>query len=368
MKSRRLTLSEVSALSGVPTSGLEAYQQYQPIEITEHYSSLIDWSDIGDPLRQVVMPSMHEHLPGGSDDPSNESRYTKSDGLEHKYSPTALLLASRHCHAYCRGCFRKRLFIDTGEVGFSQILAEDYLRHHPEIRDVILSGGDPLRLSTRALARILAMLGSLSSIETVRIHTKSLAFAPTRVTDDDQLLRILRSYASRWNIVVASHFSHAREIESAARLAISALRSIGVNMVTQLPLQRGVNDSVEALADLYRVTSQLGCAPYYLFQSRPVIHGRHFAVPIAEGIQIHRGAHLICTGLERRARYVMSHETGKLEILGQARGLIVLRRLSLEAGAATDEDLLFYKSNKLATWLDELEPMPGESLGDAGCA
>lgn len=334
----------------------------------EYYLNLINWDDPTDPLRRLIVPSLEELDHWGSPDPSHEARYTVAPGLEHKYGPTALLLASRVCAAYCRFCFRKRIFVnENAEVPFDLTAAVDYIRAHPEITNVLLSGGDPLLLSTPTLESILAALRGIDHVRIIRVGTKVPAFNPFRLLDDPKFVEILRRYNTpEKRIYAVVHFDHPRELTEPAVRAMHTLIQSGLRAVNQTPVIRGVNDNPDVLAALFKQLSFIGVPPYYVFQCRPTSGNRTYAVPIEEAYHIFELARTQCSGLAMRARFVMSHASGKIEIVGLTSKFVYMKYHS----AANPRDtgrFLVYQRNADAYWLDDYgEPADDFILGRPG--
>ena len=315
---------------------------------------LIDWDDPEDPIRRLIIPCASELEMWGDLDPSNEHEYTKMPGLEHKYEYTALMLLNDVCGSYCRFCFRKRLFMDITDETVRDISAGlKYIRDNKEINNVLLTGGDPLVMSTRKLSGILHQLREIDHVRIIRIGSKMPAFNPYRILDDPSLLEMFENYSrDDRKIYLMAHFNHPRELTEAAVRALSLLQKSGVVTVNQTPLLRGINDDPEVLAELFNKLSYCGVPPYYLFQCRPTAGNKMFAVPIEEGLEIFEQARMKCSGLAKRARFVMSHATGKLEILGMTEEN-VLFRYHRSADPEEKAKLLMYKRDPEAYWLDD---------------
>ncbi len=319
-----------------------------------YYLSLINWEDPHDPIRRLIVPDIHELDEWGRIDPSNEQNYTIIPGLQHKYNSTALLLVSKVCGGICRYCFRKRIFLrKQADILRDFPAALDYIKSHKEITNILLTGGDPLMLSTSKLERFIRELFEIDHVKIIRIGTKMLSFNPFRVLNDDSLPAMIKKYVGRERkIYVVTHFSHSRELSDQATEAISMLLEAGAVLVNQTPLIKGVNDNPEALAELFRRLSFLGVPPYYVFQCRPAIGNKPYAVPIEEGYEIFEKAKAMVSGLAKRARYVMSHSTGKLEIVGRTENMTFFKYHR----AAKDTDsgrFLVMPSNPDAYWLDD---------------
>ncbi|HUU99081.1 MAG TPA: KamA family radical SAM protein [Phycisphaerae bacterium] len=322
----------------------------------DYYLKLIDWNDPQDPIRQLIIPRPDELNDWGRLDPSNEAAVTVAHGVQHKYPDTVLLLCNEVCGAYCRYCFRKRLFMtDNDEVTNDVSAGLDYVARHPEVTNVLLTGGDPLLMSTRRLRDIIGLLRRIHHVRIIRIGSKMPAFDPYRILGDPELQELLSRYStSRRRIYLMAHFDHPRELTDIACEGIDAFIRCGVICVNQCPLVKGVNDDPDVLADLYRKLSHIGCQPYYLFQGRPTAGNEPYEVPIVRGWQILREASRRGSGLAQRVRYVMSHAKGKLEILAVDDHYIYLR-FHRAKDPALRGALLTCKRDDEAVWLDDLE-------------
>lgn len=356
----------IKKLEAIPQLSEAARVALQPVadayafRVSDYYLKLIDWNDPRDPIRQLVIPREDEMGDWGKLDASNEAANTVMRGVQHKYPDTALLLCNEVCGAYCRYCFRKRLFMNENDEA-SKDLTEgfDYIRKHPEITNVLLTGGDPLLLSTRRLAEIIGKLREIEHVKIIRIGTKMTAFNPFRVLDDPALLEMIEKYSTpKKRLYIMNHFDHPRELTEEAVASIDKLIRAGAIMTNQCPIIAGINDDPAVLSELFRQLSWIGCPPYYVFQGRPTAGNDPYKVSIVRGWEIFREALRHGAGLARRARFVMSHETGKIEILAVDDTQIYLRY-----HRAKDADLrgrfLIYQRNDEAYWLDDLEPALG---------
>ena len=298
-------------------------------------------------------------------------------GMQHKYRETVLFFPSQGqtCHAYCTFCFRWPQFVGLAGQKFSMSEAEllrDYVEAHPEVSDVIFTGGDPLVMKTRILQEYLEPLlepGAAPNLRTIRIGSKAPAYWPQRfIADDDasQLLQLFqRVTASGRQLALMVHYNHPVELETAmAREAIARLRRAGVQIRTQTPLLRHINDDPDTLAQMWRAQAQLGCIPYYLFVERDTGARRYFELPLVECWRIFREAYSRVSGVARTVHGPsMSATPGKVQVMGVARvhgqKVFVLRFLQ-----ARNPDWVarpfFAKYNATACWLDELEPAFGE--------
>jgi KamA family protein len=293
---------------------IEAY----PMRISAHYMSLIDWSDPFDPIKRMAVPSPEELNLEGCYDTSGEQENTKMPGIQHKYSETALILATNQCAMYCRHCFRKRLVgLPTKEILKRFEDAAGYVNSHTEINNVLVSGGDPLTLPNRIIERILKVLARIRHLNLIRIGSRVPVTLPARL-NDKELIEIFRKYSKPdKRIYVITQFNHPREVNPQSIEAVKNLIEAGISVNNQSVLLKQVNDDPETLATLFNRLTSIGVNPYYVFQCRPLQRVKHhFQVPICEGVRIVEEAKAKCNGLSKRFKYVMSHNTGKIEILG----------------------------------------------------
>jgi len=359
--------SQIPELRGVGATALDEIADRFTFRANDYYLGLVDWEDQNDPIRRLVIPQRGELNEWGSLDTSDEAANTVAPGLQHKYADTALFLAASACAAYCRYCFRKRLFIrhNKEEVAQDPRPALSYVREHVEITDVLLTGGDPLVLDTRVFARILRGFARIEHVRTVRIGSKMPAFHPGRILDDAALVDLLAVVAGREaSLYLMAHFDHPRELTDRAREAIRVVQGAGVHVVNQCPVVRGVNDDAGVLRDLFEMTTVLGMPQYYLFQGRPTTGNEIFEVPLTRTWQLFEAALRSCSGLSRRARLVMSHATGKIEVCGLDRDHIYLRYH--RARNPNDEGrIIVARRDDQAAWFDDLE-LIGEDKAQEG--
>lgn len=351
-------LSQIPELKETERIELEAVTQKFVFRTNSYYQGLIDWDDPHDPLRRIVMPDRNELAEWGELDASNEGKYTVVPGLEHKYGDTALLLVNDVCGAYCRFCFRKRLFMnDNDEVVRDVTAGVQYIRAHPEITNVLLTGGDPLLMSTPRLEAIIQPLRAIEHVQIIRIGTKIPVFNPYRSLNDPTLGAMFTRYSTAAKkIYIMAHFNHPRELTPVAIAGLAQLRDAGAMIVNQTPLIRGVNDNPATLAELFDCLSFIGVPPYYVFQCRPTLGNQSYAVPLEAAFEIFLAAQTrASSGLAKRARFAMSHETGKLEVLALHADHIYLR-YHRAAAAENQGRLLVFKRNPDAYWFDDYLP------------
>ena len=256
-----------------------------PISITPYYLGLADPDDERCPIRRQVVPRAEESrtVPGDLSDPLGEEAHEVAPELIQRYPDRALLLVSDRCAVYCRFCTRSRMVGAGGGARQLERLrpALDYLSSHPEVRDVIVSGGDPLVMATERLAGIVRELRSIPHVETIRLATRVPVVLPMRITDE--LLAALRPHHPLW---VMTHFNHPRELTELSRAALRRLADAGFPVMNHTVLLRGVNDDADTLTALFRGLVRERARPYYLLQTDPVRGSGHLRTPLATGIRL----------------------------------------------------------------------------------
>ena len=311
-------LKDFIDLSSNEEKKLKQITQKHPMRVTPYYMSLIDWNDPYDPIRKMAIPSMGEFNLQGSYDTSGESGNTKLSGLQYKYQETALILATNKCAMYCRHCFRKRLVgLQTTEIIERFEDAAAYIKQHEHINNVLVTGGDPLVLENKVIEQILSILSDIPQLKFIRFGSRAPVTFPSRF-EDDELLRIFSRYSRPdRRIYVVTQFNHPKEITKQSIKAVDNLIKSCIIVNNQTVLLKGVNDNPITLANLQNRLVSIGVNPYYVFQCRPVKRVKqHFQVPLCRGIEIIEKAKEHCNGHSKRFRYIMSHRTGKIEILG----------------------------------------------------
>jgi lysine 2,3-aminomutase len=256
-----------------------------PIQVTPYYLSLCDKHDPRCPIRRQCIPVSDEGRarPGELADPLGEVAHEVAPNLVRRYPDRALLLATDRCGVYCRFCTRSRMVGDGGGAVSLERLAPAfaYLEANPEVRDVIISGGDPLTLSTERLIRLVARVRAIASVETIRLATRVPVTLPSRVTLE--LVRALRPHHPLW---VMTHYNHPKELTPAAARACRILVDHGFPVMNQTVLLRGINDDAETLETLFRGLTRWRVRPYYLLQMDPVKGAGHLRTPLAKGIEL----------------------------------------------------------------------------------
>ena len=293
-------------------------------------------------------------------------------GMQHKYRETLLVFPSQGqtCHSYCGYCFRWAQFVGDSDLKFScrdPRQMTEHLRRHPEISDVLLTGGDPLVMSTVVLRRWVEPLlaRDLDHVSTIRLGTKALAYWPHRITDDadgpDLLALVRQCVDAGRTVAVMMHVSHPRELENErTRRAVALLRSAGATLRAQAPVVRHVNDSAPVWARMWVSMVRLGIAPYYMFVERDTGASAYFEVPLARALAIYADAQRQVSGLARTARGpVMSATPGKIVVDGEAT-VAGQRVFAMRLLQARDPDLVgrvfFAHHSDTAVWIDDLRP------------
>ncbi|MFB4158377.1 KamA family radical SAM protein [Geomicrobium sp. JSM 1781026] len=322
--------------------------------VNDYYLGLIDWQDPNDPIKNLVIPNEQELSEYGRWDASDEDTNYVVPGCQHKYETTALLICSEVCGAYCRYCFRKRLFRNDVKEAMNDVdPGLEYIRNHPEINNVLLTGGDPMILATKKLRYIIEELRAIPHVKIIRIGSKLPVFNPMRIYEDEELLALFREYSTPENrIYVMAHVNHPREITEEARKGFQALHDAGVIVVNQTPVLKGINDNPDDLAELLDKLSWAGVTPYYFFINRPVAGNNDFVLTLKEAYEAVEEAKARTSGLGKRIRLSMSHTSGKIEILAIEDGKAYLKYHQSRDGNYGKFMVLDCPDN--AAWFDDL--------------
>jgi lysine 2,3-aminomutase len=295
MLTRAEDLARVIELSADERQGLAASRDLFRVGLTPYYASLMDPADPSCPIRMQAIPSPREAAirPEELRDPLGEDHHNPVASVVHKYPDRALLLVVDRCAIYCRHCNRRRLVGGDDPPTRGEIEEGiDYIARTPRIRDVLLSGGDPLLLATGKLDHILGRLRAIPHLEILRIGTRVPVVNPFRV--DDELVAMLRRHHP---LFVNTHFNHPRELTAEARAACARLVDAGIPVGNQAVLLRGVNSSVRCLRALMRELLKARVRPYYLFQGDTVIGTDHLRTPVDEAIRLIGGLRGWMTGM-----------------------------------------------------------------------
>jgi lysine 2,3-aminomutase len=292
MKHRIKTLKELAAildLSHDEIAAMSSEEGHLPFSVTPYYASLLSQTDTAQALRRTVVPVMAEFCKSKREaaDPLGEDHDSPISGLVHRYPDRVLFLVTDFCSTFCRYCTRSRMVggSATAHAGLShweEALA--YIRANPQIRDVLLSGGDPLTLSDDHLEWLLSNLRRIPHVEIVRIGTKTPAVLPQRITP--QLCRMLKRYHPLW---MSLHFTHPEELTPETAQACGRLANAGIPLGSQTVLLAGINNDVEIMTRLMQGLLKIRVRPYYLYQCDPIEGSSHFRTPVRKGLDIIQG-------------------------------------------------------------------------------
>ena len=334
------------------------------VDITPYFISLIDPNDPDDPIRKQVVPTDKELVPFTSmmEDSLAEDRHSPVPGLVHRYPDRVLMLVTTQCASYCRYCTRSRIVGDPSAT-FSRAEFElqlEYLRRTPQVRDVLLSGGDPLVLAPKILEEILRRLREIEHIEIVRIGSRVPVFLPMRVTDE--LTDMLQKYHPLWMNI---HVNHPNEISSELAEATDKLTRAGIPLGNQAVLMAGVNDNVHIQRQLVQDLVRIRVRPYYLYQCDLVEGAGHFRTPVAKGIEIMEALRGHTSGYAVH-QFIVDGPGGGGKIpvtpnyvLSMSDHKIILR--NYEGYVTTYEEPTDYTPEKAAKFKGEKRPEPGQT-------
>ncbi|MFZ9747346.1 MAG: KamA family radical SAM protein [Opitutaceae bacterium] len=278
-------LEKLMALTPDERAGCEHANRKLALAITPYFFNLIDRQDPDCPIRKQVIPRAAEQVisEGEMLDSLGEDEHSPVSGLVHRYPDRVLFLVTDRCAAYCRYCTRSRLVSNAQDYNFHPEYEEGlrYIAAHPEIRDVLLSGGDPLLLSDAKLAHLLSRLRAIPHVEFIRIGSRIPVFLPQRITPE--LCAILRQHGPVW---MSIHVNHPRECTADLRAACERLAFAGVPLGNQSVLLRGINDDVDVMKALVHRLLRMRVRPYYLYQMDLITGGAHFKASVRKGIEI----------------------------------------------------------------------------------
>lgn len=332
-----------------------------PFSITPHYANLINWKNPKDPLLLSVLPSLEELDRTGYHDVSGESESTKEVGIQSKYPSTALILPISACFSYCRYCFRKRLFnpdIKNEEIIKNFDNALDYITKHKKLNNILITGGDPLIIKTNQLQKFLLSIRELDHIKIIRFGSRVLSFLPSRILSDPSLLELFKQVSERdKRIYVVNHFNHPAELNDTAREAADALTKAGVILANQSVMLKNINDDATVLRTLFNKLAESGITPYYHFQCKFIKAANHFRIPLIKTNEIFLNATKGLNGLAKRVKLIMTHFTGKIEILG-VKEINGHQNIFLKYHQARDPNFIgqiyHFPINKNAYWLEDI--------------
>lgn len=326
-------LSQIIKLTPEEEKGIDKAKGRLAMAITPYWASLIDAEDPDCPIRRQSVPVSDEFSisPHEMADPCAEDRDSPVPHLVHRYPDRVLLLATDHCAMYCRHCTRRRLVGDheEKEIGSSENkfdAAIEYIKANRKIRDVLISGGDPLILEDAALESLISRIRDISHVELLRIGTRVAVTLPQRVTEN--LVNMLKKYSPIW---VSIHFNHPKEITKRSKIACDMLSESGIPLGSQSVLLKGINDRPFIMKRLMHDLLQIRVRPYYIYQCDPVRGTQHFRTPVAVGINIieklrgHTSGYAVPTYVIDGPGGGGKIPIGPNYILSQAKGKYVLR-------------------------------------------
>ena len=283
-------LSKMVRLTDDERTAIARHTGALPFAITPYYLSLLDPDNAEQPLRRTMIPVTDEYLrmPGEAEDPLGEDRDSPVPGIVHRYPDRVLFLVANTCASNCRYCTRSRMVEnpDNNSIFFQSQWEQaiSYIDAHPEVRDVLLSGGDPLTLSDEKLDWLLSRLRRIPHVEFLRIGTKVPVVMPQRITTS--LTRVLKRYHPLW---MSIHFTHPDELSPETVEACARLADAGIPLGSQTVLLSGINDNVDTMKRLMHGLLKARVKPYYLYQCDPILGSAHFRTPVRKGLEIIQG-------------------------------------------------------------------------------
>ena len=355
-------LKEYIELTDVEEKTLKEVAEKHPMNIPKYYLSLIDENNSIDPIRKLSIPDADELVVDGSmgettKDPYGDDKHNKGNGILHKYPYTALIVATDYCSMYCRHCFRKAIVglpNDKTVENFQNAL--EYIKEHKEITNIVISGGDPLLISTPRLIKMLDGLLEIDHINYVRIGTRTPVVYPMRFFDEE-LMEYLKEFNKKKTLYIPTHFNHVNEITPIAQKAVLKIREAGITVNNQAVFLKDINDTVKDIQDLMNGLVRIGINPYYLYQCMPVSRVRHhFQIPLKQGIDIVDQAKEQLDGYAKRFKFIMGHDIGKIEICGRIGDKLFLKQIHSrpeEPHKASQMKIMKLTDN--AGWLDDMD-------------
>ncbi len=325
-------LSQIINLTPDEEKGIDKAKGRLSMAITPYWGTLLDPDDANCPIRRQAVPVIQESVitPHEMTDPCAEDRDSPAPHLVHRYPDRVLLLATEHCAMYCRHCTRRRLVGDHQENNPASVNrfdgAIEYIKANRKIRDVLISGGDPLILEDEELENLLGRIRSISHVEFLRLGTRVPVTLPQRVTE--KLANMLKKYSPIW---MSIHFNHPKEITKRCKIACDMLADSGIPLGSQTVLLKGVNDRPYIMKKLVHELLQIRVRPYYIYQCDPVRGTQHFRTPVAAGINImeklrgHTSGYAVPTYVIDGPGGGGKIPVGPNYILSQAKGKYVLR-------------------------------------------
>ncbi|WP_049945106.1 KamA family radical SAM protein [Butyrivibrio sp. AC2005] len=272
------------SISDAEKKEIEEVSKKYPVRISDHYFNLIDWNDDNCPIRQQCIPNIKEleKVKGYKEDPLNEGKFEKTPFLIHKYYSRAAFMCSNSCYMLCRHCTRKNTVM-SGKPASKDVLpaALDYLKKHPEVNDILITGGDPLAISRDLLEYFIQGFRSVPTVNTIRIGTRAIVTEPDIITDE--LCDMLAKYRPLW---IFTQFNHPKEVTKEAIEAANRIQMRGIPVGDQSVFMRGINDDADILVELYTKLIGASIIPYYLYICDRVDGTAHFYADYKKGMEI----------------------------------------------------------------------------------
>lgn len=325
-------LSEIIKISPEEEKGIDKAKGRLSMAITPYWGTLLDPEDPGCPIRRQAVPVAQELVvsPHEMTDPCAEDRDSPAPHLVHRYPDRVLLLATEHCAMYCRHCTRRRLVGDHEEKDSNNLnrfdSAIEYIKGNRKIRDVLISGGDPLILEDEVLENLIQKIRAISHVEVLRLGTRIPVTLPQRITEN--LVNMLKKYSPIW---ISIHFNHPKEITKRCEIACDMLSESGIPLGSQTVLLKGINDRPYIMRKLVHDLLKIRVRPYYIYQCDPVRGTQHFRTPVSVGINImeklrgHTSGYAVPTYVIDGPGGGGKIPVGPNYILSQAKGKYVLR-------------------------------------------
>jgi len=326
-------LAQIITLTADEERGIEKARGRLSMAVTPYWATLIDPEDPACPIRRQAVPVKDESSvsPHEMTDPCAEDRDSPAPHLVHRYPDRVLLLATEQCAMYCRHCTRRRLVGDHEATQDEQSpsrfdAAIEYIKQNRKIRDVLISGGDPLTLEDEELERLIQKVRSISHVEFLRLGTRVPVTLPQRITE--KLAMMLKKYSPLW---ISIHFNHPKEITKRCKIACDMLSEAGIPLGSQTVLLKGINDRPYIMKRLMQELLQVRVRPYYIYQCDPVRGTQHFRTPVAVGINIieklrgHTSGYAVPTYVIDGPGGGGKIPVGPNYVLSQAKGKYVLR-------------------------------------------
>ncbi|WP_372755021.1 KamA family radical SAM protein [Labilibaculum sp.] len=281
-------LSEVIDVSTIDDIEFLSKSRKLPLRITPYYASLLDNKDNDFAIAKSVVPSKQELIisEGEESDPLHEDSMCPVPNLVHRYPDRVLLLSTGFCSTYCRYCTRSHMVLKDKKHYGTKAWADsiNYIKNHPEVRDVLISGGDPLTMNDKHLEFLISSLRAISHVEIIRIGTKVPMVLPQRITK--KLVKMLKKYHP---LYLSIHVTHPDEITPEVKEAVTRLVDTGIVLGSQTVLLKGINDNVETMKKLMLKLLKIRIRPYYVYQCDPIPGSSHFRTPVSKGLEIIHG-------------------------------------------------------------------------------